>query len=177
MKHIQSLLLLSMALLATCMVATPLHAANQQASATFVNAHGKQIGTATLTQTPSGVLIDIKAEGIPVGAHALHIHETGKCDVPDFASAGDHYNPAGAKHGFVNGTDRHAGDLPNQFVQHDGVLQAHVLASQVTLSAGQTTLFDTDGSALILHTKADDYTSQPAGEAGDRFACAVIMQR
>lgn len=177
MKHIQPLLLLSMALLATCMVATPLHAVNQQASATFVNVHGKQIGTATLTQTPSGVLIDIKAEGIPAGAHALHIHETGKCNAPDFESAGDHYNPVGAKHGFVNGTDPHAGDLPNQFVQHDGVLQAHVLASQVTLSAGQATLFDTDGSALVLHTKADDYTSQPAGEAGDRFACAVIMQR
>jgi Cu-Zn family superoxide dismutase len=76
----------------------------------------------------------------------------------------------------VNGSDRHAGDLPNQFVQNDGVLQAHVLTSQVTLSAGQATLFDADGSALILHIKADDYTSQPSGEAGDRFACAVIMQ-
>lgn len=97
MKHRQPLLLLSIALLATGMVVMPLHAANQQASATFVNANGKQIGTATLTQTPSGVLIDIKAEGIPAGAHALHIHETGKCNTPDFESAGDHYNPAGAK--------------------------------------------------------------------------------
>jgi Cu-Zn family superoxide dismutase len=177
MKHIQRLLLLPVVFLATCMVANPLYAVNQQASATFVNANGKQIGTATLTQTPSGVLIDIKAEGIPAGTHALHIHETGKCNAPDFESAGDHYNPAGAKHGFVNGSDRHAGDLPNQFVQNDGVLQAHVLAPQVTLGTGQTTLFDPDGSALVLHTKADDYTSQPAGEAGDRFACAVIMQR
>jgi Cu-Zn family superoxide dismutase len=159
------------------MVAGPLHAATQQASATFVNANGKQIGAATLTQTPSGVLIDIKVEGIPAGAHALHIHETGTCDAPNFESAGDRYNPTGAKHGFVTGSDYHAGDLPNQFVQSDGVLQAHVLTSQVTLSAGQATLFDTDGSALIFHIQADDYTGQPSGEAGDRFACAVIMQR
>jgi Cu-Zn family superoxide dismutase len=170
--------LLSVAFLAICMVPGPLLGAQgQQARATFVTADGKHIGTAMLMQTPGGVLIDMKVDGVPAGEHALHIHETGKCDAPNFASAGDHYNPAGAKHGFVAGKDHHAGDLPNQFVQDGGMLRAHVLTPQVTLSAGKTTLFDADGSALVIHAKADDYASQPAGEAGDRFACAVILPR
>lgn len=174
MHPLKRLQLLPAALLAACFLVGPVGAQNQQAKATFVNADGKQIGTATLLQTPSGVLIDVKVDGVPAGAHGFHIHETGKCDAPKFDSAGDHYNPADAKHGFAAGSERHAGDLPNQFVQADGVLQAHVFAPQVTLSAGKMTLFDADGSALIIHTKADDYASQPAGDAGDRFACAVI---
>lgn len=166
-----------MALLVTCVVVGPLGAKDQQARATFVNADGKHIGTATLMQTPGGVLIDVKVDGVTAGVHAMHIHETGRCDAPDFTSAGDHYNPTGAKHGFVADSNHHAGDLPNQFVQHDGVLQAHVFTPQLTMGEGKGTLFDADGSALIIHTKAEDYASQPSGEAGDRFACAVIIQR
>jgi Cu-Zn family superoxide dismutase len=174
MNQIKRLLLLTLAFLATCLVAGPLSAQGQQVSTTFVNTDGKPIGTAKLTQTPSGVLIDINVNGLPAGAHALHIHETGKCDAPDFKSAGDHYNPTGAKHGFVAGREHHAGDMPNQFVQGDGVLQAQVLNPQVTLNPGTATLFDAGGSALIIHANADDYASQPAGEAGSRLACAVI---
>jgi Cu-Zn family superoxide dismutase len=178
MQQIKRLRLLPVALLATCVVVGSLFSAqNQQARATFVNADGKPIGTATLTQSPSGVLIDVKVDGVPAGAHAMHIHETGKCDAPDFKSAGDHFNPTGVKHGFIANGDHHAGDLPNQFVQNDGVLQAQVFTPQLTLGTGKTALFDADGSALIIHTRADDYASQPAGEAGDRFACAVIQQR
>jgi superoxide dismutase, Cu-Zn family len=174
MSQIKRLLLLPLTLLVTCLVAGPLSAQSQQVSTTFVNADGKPIGTAMLKQTPSGVLIDINVSGLPPGAHALHIHETGKCDVPDFKSAGDHYNPTGAKHGFVAGREHHAGDMPNQFVQGNGVLQAQVLNPQVTLYTGKATLFDADGSALIIHAGADDYASQPAGEAGNRLACAMI---
>jgi Cu-Zn family superoxide dismutase len=174
MNQIKRLLLLPMALLAICLVAGPLSAQSQQVSTTFVNADGKPIGTAMLRQTPSGVLIDINVSGLPPGAHAFHIHKSGKCDAPDFKSAGDHYNPTGAKHGFAAGREHHAGDMPNQFVQGDGVLQAQVLNPQVTLNPGKATLFDGDGSALIIHVGADDYASQPAGEAGNRLACAVI---
>jgi superoxide dismutase, Cu-Zn family len=94
MTQIKRLLFLPMAPLATCLVAGPLSAQSQQMSTTIVNANGKPIGTAMLTQTPSGVLIDINVSGLPPGAHALHIHETGKCDAPGFKSAGDHYNPS-----------------------------------------------------------------------------------
>lgn len=174
MSQIRRLLLLPLTLLVTCLVAGPLSAQSQQMSTTFVNADGKPIGTAMLKQTPSGVLIDINVSGLPPGAHALHIHETGKCDAPDFNSAGDHYNPTSAKHGFVAGREHHAGDMPNQFVQGDGVLQAQVLNPQVTLHTGKAALFDADGSALIIHAGADDYASQPAGEAGNRLACATI---
>lgn len=174
MSQIKRFLLLPLTLLVTCLAAGPLSAQSQQVSTTFVNADGKSIGTAMLKQTPSGVLIDINVSGLPPGAHALHIHETGKCDAPDFKSAGDHYNPTGTKHGFVTSREHHAGDMPNQFVQADGVLQAQVLNPQVTLHTGKAALFDADGSALIIHAGADDYASQPAGEAGNRLACAMI---
>lgn len=174
MKYIHRLL--PIALLATCVVLGALDAHSQQATATFLNPDRKPIGTATLTQTPSGVLIDVTVNGVPAGAHAFHVHQTGTCEAPNFTSAGDHYNPSGAKHGYGAGSTHHAGDMPNQFVQDGGVLRAQVLNPQVTLGAGKTTLFDADGSALIIHVGADDYTSQPAGAAGDRFACAVIEQ-
>jgi Cu-Zn family superoxide dismutase len=176
-KHIKNLLLVPIALLTIGVVAGTLSAREQQARATFLNADGKPIGSATLTQTPSGVLIDITVTGGPAGPHALHIHETGICEAPGFTSAGDHYNPTDAKHGYIASSDRHAGDMPNQFVQDDGVLRAQILNPQVTLAAGKSTLFDADGSALVIHVNADDYVSQPSGAAGDRFACAVIMQR
>ena len=177
MQQQKHLLLLSIAVLVTCVVVGSLGAQDQQARATFMNVDGKPIGTATLTQTPGGVLIDVTVTGVPAGAHGFHIHETGICDAPDFASAGAHYNPMDAKHGYVAGSARHVGDMPNQFVQHDGVLRAHVLNTQVTLGAGTATLFDADGSALVIHTRADDYSSQPSGDSGERFACAVIMPR
>jgi len=174
MKPLKGLLLLPLALLATCLVAGPLHAQDQQMSTTFIKTDGKPSGTAKLTQTPSGVLIDINVSGLRSGAHAFHIHETGKCDAPDFKSAGDHFAPTDAKHGFMAGKEHHAGDMPNQFVESEGVLRAQVLNPQVTLKSGKTTLLDADGSALIIHAGADDYASQPAGAAGDRIACAVI---
>jgi Cu-Zn family superoxide dismutase len=168
-------MLLPIAIIAAGVLAGSTAAQEQKASAVFMDAENKQIGTAMLTQTPSGVLIDIKVKGVPAGEHGFHIHETGKCEPPDFKSAGDHYNPTNAKHGYFAGNAKHAGDMPNQFVQ-DGMLRAHVLNSQVTLKDGKATLFDADGAALVIHMGADDYHSQPSGEAGDRFACAVIMQ-
>jgi Cu-Zn family superoxide dismutase len=145
------------------------------AKAAFIDAQGKRIGTAQLTQTPSGVLIELDLNGLPPGEKAFHIHEKGVCDPRDgFKSAGAHYDPRGNQHGLHAAKGPHAGDMPNQFVRQDGVLRAHVLNTVVTLSPGEASLFDADGSALVLHAKPDDYRSQPAGDAGDRIACAVI---
>ena len=149
--------------------------AADSATATFVDAKGKQIGKATLTQTPNGVLIDVDVSNLPAGEHAFHIHQTGRCDPGEgFKSAGDHYAPRKHEHGFKVEAGPHGGDMMNQFVGGDGKLRAHVINMRVTLGEGEGTLFDQDGSALVVHAKGDDYQTQPSGGAGDRIACAVI---
>ena len=147
----------------------------QQASATFYNPQGQEIGHATLTQTTSGVLIDIVVSTLADGEHGFHIHETGACDTADgFKSAGGHFEPAEHQHGYMAEHGPHAGDMPNQFVGTDGKLRAHIFNPSVALTDGHASLFDADGSAIIIHADRDDYSSQPTGNAGDRVACAVI---
>ncbi|HZP86883.1 MAG TPA: superoxide dismutase family protein [Burkholderiales bacterium] len=149
--------------------------AQDSAKAVFINTKGEQIGTATLTQTPFGVLIDVDVSGIPAGEHAFHVHRVGKCTPEDgFKSAGDHFNPGEHKHGVRVEGGPHAGDMMNQFVGSDGKLRAHVINTRISLQGGDGNLFDQDGSSLVVHAKGDDYKSQPAGNAGDRIACAVI---
>jgi Cu-Zn family superoxide dismutase len=173
MKH----LLLTTALLTAALLAGSIApAAAQQASANFFDTEGKQIGTAALTQTPAGVLIDMEVRSLPPGEHGFHIHEKGQCDAAGkFASAGGHL-ALGHKHGYLTEGGPHPGDLPNQFVGRDGALRAQVFAAGVTLSPGQATLLGPDGTALVLHAGTDDYASQPAGNSGDRIACAVIKR-
>ncbi len=149
--------------------------AQQTTRTTFQDTSGKQIGSAILTQTPGGILIDVDIAGLPPGERGFHLHETGRCDAADgFKSAGSHFSPQKRQHGHHVKGGPHAGDMPNQFVASDGRLRAHVLNSRVTLASGANTLLDKDGSALVVHAKPDDYRSQPSGDAGDRIACAVI---
>lgn len=148
-----------------------------QAQAMFIDAQETEIGTAVLTETPHGVLIEFIVKDLPRGEHGFHIHETGSCETPDFKSAGGHYMPRGNAHGYEVAEGYHAGDMPNQFVEADGLMRGQVFNSQVTLQDGEATLFDEDGSALIIHADADDYSSQPSGAAGARLACAVINKK
>ena len=149
-----------------------------QARGAFVNAQGQQVGTALLAQTPGGVLITIDVSGLPPGTHAFHVHEVGRCDgAGGFQSAGGHYNPGNRQHGFLMQGGGHAGDMPNQVVGQDGKLRTEVLNDRVTLGPGEATLFDANGSALVIHAGVDDYRSQPAGDAGGRIACAVIERQ
>ena len=145
------------------------------ASAVLKNAQGATVGTATLRETPNGVLIHLNLTDVPAGPHAFHIHAIGMCE-PPFTSAGGHFAPGGKHHGLLSAMGPHAGDLPNVFVSPDGKLDVDVLASGVTLAAGPTSLFDADGSALMLHATADDYMSDPAGNAGGRIACGVVTK-
>lgn len=140
----------------------------------FINAQGNTIGHAALTETPHGIRIRADLQGLPPGWHAFHLHAVGNCTPPDFKSAGGHFNPTGHNHGFDVPQGPHAGDLPNIYVAADGKLLLETFAARVTLKEGNASLLDPDGSALVLHAKADDYLSQPAGNAGDRIACAVI---
>ena len=136
----------------------------------LVNAQGQSIGTVRAWQTAGGVSFRVDARGLPHGIHGIHVHSVGRCDPPDFASAGAHWNPAGRKHGFSNPAGHHAGDLPNVEVAANGVLSATVVLPDTTVAA----LLDADGASIVIHAAADDYATDPSGNSGARIACAVI---
>lgn len=153
---------------------TPAFAA-EIANAQLRDASGKPVGDADLVQTRNGVLIKLQIKGMQPGERAFHIHAVGKCE-PPFESAGPHFNPGGHKHGMMAG-EGHAGDMPNLHVPQDGNLAIEMLNTAVTLEPGKpNSLFDGDGSSLVVHAKADDYKTDPAGNAGDRIACGVIQE-
>lgn len=139
------------------------------------DAQGRSVGQVTLTETPHGVLIHAVLAGVPGGTHAFHVHATGKCE-PPFTSAGGHFNPGAMQHGIENEKGMHAGDMPNVQVGADGSLTFDVLNPQVTLKAGANSLFKDGGTAIVLHGGADDYKSDPAGNAGPRIACGVVTR-
>ena len=144
------------------------------AKADLINPDGKGVGSVTLEQTPNGVLLTAKLKNLPAGAHAFHVHAVGKCEAP-FKSAKGHYNPGGKKHGILTDGGLHAGDMPNVHVPVSGALTVEVLNPNITLAKGKSnSVFDADGSAIVMHMKGDDYKSQPSGAAGSRIACGVI---
>lgn len=146
------------------------------AHADLLDSKGQKVGTATLEQTPGGVHISLSVSSLPPGTHALHIHAVGKCEPPDFKSAGPHFNPEGKKHGVKNPEGPHAGDLPNIVVDADGNAKVSVTASRVTLGEGSNSLFHPDGTAIVIHAQPDDDMTDPAGNAGARIACGVIQK-
>ncbi|MBD0415647.1 superoxide dismutase family protein [Oryzicola mucosus] len=147
--------------------------AQETAKANFINMSGEKNGEATLTQTPGGVLIELSISGLPAGQWvAFHVHQTGVCDhTTAHDSAGGHFNPTNAEHGYLAANGPHAGDMPNQHVGADGKLEAQVFNPMVTLDDGDNAI---RGKALMIHGGKDDYKTQPTGDAGNRQACAVI---
>jgi Cu-Zn family superoxide dismutase len=140
------------------------------ATATLVDITGASIGTARFVEDAAGLLhINVKVAGLTPGLHGVHIHEAGSC-TPTFTAAGAHHNPLGAAHG------SHAGDLPNLVVNGAGRGRLNASTEQATLSAGPVSVFDLDGSSLIIHAAADDLVTQPTGNSGARVACGVIVQ-
>jgi superoxide dismutase, Cu-Zn family len=145
------------------------------ASAVLKDKDGKEVGNVAFTDTPSGVLMRLDLTAVPPGEHALHLHAVGKCEPPDFKSAGGHFNPDKTKHGLMSDEGPHAGDLPNIYVPESGKITLEVLAPLVTLK-GDPALLDDDGSAIVIHDGADDALTDPAGNAGKRIACGVITE-
>lgn len=146
------------------------------AHADIVNATGDKIGTATLVPSAGGVRIDLSVSQLPPGTHGIHIHTAGKCEGPDFKTAGGHFNPADKKHGRDNPAGPHNGDLPNIEVGPDGKATTSLLDTNVTLSDGPNSLFHDGGTSIVIHAMQDDYKTDPAGNSGARIACGVIQK-
>lgn len=150
------------------------------ATADLRDSEGNPVGSAEFVEGPNGVTITANITGgIEPGVHAIHIHETGDVSSPDFKSAGDHFNPTGAEHGFDNPQGPHAGDLENITVAEDGTATYQTLNDRITLSGGPNSILDEDGSALVVHAMADDYRTDDhpetgPGTSGDRIAAGVI---
>ena len=150
--------------------------AESHARADIKDAEGKTVGTASLRDTRDGVLITLNVKGLPQGLHAVHIHAVGKCEGPVFTTAGGHFNPLNKKHGLKNADGPHAGDLPDMYVNKDGIGRYESLMESFTLGPGETSILDAGGSALVIHASPDDNISDPSGNSGDRIACGVITQ-
>ncbi len=146
------------------------------AKAELVNSKGEKVGVATLIEGKDGVRIALQVYNLPTGLHGFHIHAVGKCEQPDFKSAGGHFNPYEKHHGLKNPEGLHAGDMSNILVEPDGTATVVALAPLVTFSSGKNSLFQSDGTALVVHAGADDQISDPSGSSGDRIACGVITQ-
>ena len=140
----------------------------------FNGGDGALLGTVTVSEDPAGLVMNISAVGMPAGVHGIHLHEKGLCDGPKFESAGGHWNPAAKKHGRDNPAGAHAGDLANLTVAADGTATVSIPVAGAMMASGPMMLADADGTALVIHARADDYKTDPSGDSGDRIACAVL---
>lgn len=160
-------------LLAGC--ATPSQqGAAPRATASLLAADGASRGTVAIVQATNGLEVTVKATGVTPGVHAVHIHTTGICTAPDFASAGPHWNPTARHHGSENPQGMHMGDMPNMTVGADGTGTLTYTIAGGMLTGGATPLLDADGAAAMIHAGPDDMKSDPAGNAGGRIACGVL---
>ncbi|HJX83323.1 MAG TPA: superoxide dismutase family protein [Candidatus Angelobacter sp.] len=163
--------------IAAFVVVVPALAKNPKpVTVTVNNSSGQKVGTATLSQVANGVKIELNVHDLVPGEHAIHVHQNAKCDVPDFKTAGGHFNPDNKHHGLQNPEGPHAGDIPNFIVTVNGKSKATVIAAGITLSDGPHSVFTSGGTALVIHAKPDDGKTDPSGNAGDRVACGLITK-
>lgn len=137
---------------------------------------GDSLGTITLTEKSNGVMLSLDLKGLTPGVHGIHIHETKKCDAPDFQTAGNHFNPDKKEHGLLHPKGAHAGDLPNIIAEDDGTVKAEIMAPQVTLKEGKNSLFQKKGTSIVITETGDDGMTQPAGDSGARISCSAIKK-
>lgn len=145
------------------------------AKALMYNTVNELVGEITLKETEKGVELTASLNGLTPGEHGIHLHEFGKCEAPTFETAGAHFNPTNKQHGVDNPLGPHKGDLPNLEVDETGQVQLNFITADFTLEKGQqTSIFDEDGTSIIIHEKRDDYKTDPSGNSGARIVCGVI---
>ena len=142
-----------------------------RAQADLRNAAGEKVGTAVAEEVEGAIRVMVEAHGLPKGPHGTHVHAVGKCDAPDFVSAGPHWNPTAHQHGKENPMGPHACDMPNLSVGENGGDR-----TIFTLTGGTfAELMDQDGASLVIHDGEDDYKTDPSGNSGGRIACGVFQ--
>jgi superoxide dismutase, Cu-Zn family len=146
-------------------------AGHYRAQANLKTPTGEQVGTAIAEEVDGAIRVMVEVHGLAEGVHGTHVHAVGKCEAPDFASAGGHWNPTTHQHGKDNPAGPHAGDMPNLSIGADGRDK-----TIFTLPAGTYAgLLDEDGAALVVHAGPDDYKTDPSGNSGGRIACGVFQ--
>ena len=143
------------------------------AKAELSNAQGQPSGSVFIRNGRGGLVMLVDATGLADGVYGMHFHQTGKCETPGFTTAGGHWNPVGRQHGLSNASGAHAGDLPNLEINSNDTAAISVPLDS-SLVDGAQSLFDNDGSAIIIHARADDNMTDPSGNSGDRILCGVL---
>lgn len=169
------LLLLGVAAMLAGCASAPADKGPLSAEATLKDKDGKQVGVAIFIETAEGVRVAVTGYRLPPGGHGLHIHAVGRCDPPDFTSAGAHFNPGGKQHGRSNPAGPHAGDLPNLVVAASGEAGLDITTKAFTLGPGPNSIL-AQPTALVVHANPDDDRTDPTGNSGGRIACGVIAR-